>query len=279
MPSTVIIRVVAATLAVGGLWVGWTQQAPQPLEIVRVKDALHVIYGSGGNVGVLPTGEGVVLIDDKFDRNVAEILEKVKSITSEPVRYVFNTHHHGDHAGGNETLVKTATIVAHENARANMLRGSQAGAAPLTFSEQQTLHLGGHEIRALYYGRAHTNGDVVLHFRNLRTVHTGDMFVRGAPYIDYANGGSAVEWDDTLNEVLQLEFDTVIPGHGPVATREDLTQWKTDFDTFRGLVTDLVEDGKKPEEAAALLDVSDLEGWSIGALQMRAMPGLFQELR
>ena len=279
MNKSVWIRLAGAAALTGGFWVAYTQQQPQPLQIFPVKDNLHVIYGSGGNVAVLTTPEGVVLVDDKFDRNVPEILARVKEVTAQPVKYVFNTHHHGDHSGGNAQLGKAAQLISQENARDRMAASDEASAPSLSFSDQQTLHLGGAEVRAIHLGRSHTDGDAVIYFPQLRVIHTGDMFIRGAPFIDYASGGSALEWDDTLNEVLQLEFDTVIPGHGEVATREDLTQWKADFETFRSRVSQLIEQGKSEEEIKTSVKVSDLEGWSMEGLMARSLPGLIAELR
>jgi glyoxylase-like metal-dependent hydrolase (beta-lactamase superfamily II) len=279
MSRSIWIRFAGVAVFAGGVWVAYTQQQPQPLEIVPVKGNLHVIYGSGGNVAVLATPEGVVLVDDKFDRNVPEILARVKQVTDQPVKYVFNTHHHGDHSGGNAQLGKAAQLISQQNARDRMASNDQASAPSLSFSDQQTLYLGGSEVRAVYLGRSHTNGDAVVYFPQLGVVHTGDMFVRGAPFIDYSSGGSALEWDDTLNEVLQLEFDTVIPGHGEVATREDLTQWKADFETFRSRVSELVDQGKSEEEIKAGVNVSDLKGWSLDGLMARSLSGLIAELR
>lgn len=279
MSKSIWIRLAGVVVLVSGAWVAFTQQQPQPLEIVPVRGNLHVIYGSGGNVAVLTTPEGVVLVDDKFDRNVPEILARVKQVTDQPIKYVFNTHHHGDHSGGNAQLGKSAQLISQQNARDRMAASDQASAPSLSFSDQQTLYLGGSEVRALYRGSSHTNGDAVIYFPQLRVIHTGDMFVRGAPFIDYSSGGSALEWDDTLNEVLQLEFDTVIPGHGEVATREDLTQWKADFETFRSRVSELVDQGKSDEEIKAGVKVSDLKGWSMDGLMSRSLPGLIAELR
>ena len=281
MDSKTTLRIAFTLLLLGALWTAWTQQRPaQPLELEQVKGRLHVLKGSGGNVGVLVTEEGVVLVDDKFERNAPEILAKVQTLTDKPVRYVLNTHHHGDHSGGNAALqAQGVEVAAHENARANLVRNNQTGAPHLSFEEQLNLHLGGVEVRALYFGASHTNGDSVIFFPQLRAIHTGDMFVRGAPFVDYGNGGSALDWDETLNDVLQLEFDTVIPGHGPVGTRDDLIQWKDDFETYRQRIGDLSRAGKKPEDAQTELDLSDIAGWSVGGLQMRSMPGLFRELR
>lgn len=279
MSRSAWIRFAGVAVLAGGVWMAYSQQQPQPLEIVPVKDNLHVIYGSGGNVAVLATPEGVVLVDDKFDRNVPEILARVKQVTDQPVKYVFNTHHHGDHSGGNAQLGKAAQLISQQNARDRMAAGDQGSAPSLSFSDQQTLYLGGSEVRAVHLGRSHTNGDAVVYFPQLGVIHTGDMFVRGAPFIDYSSGGSALEWDDTLNEVLQLEFDTVIPGHGEVATREDLTQWKSDFETFRSRVSQLVDQGKSEEEIKASVKVSDLKGWSVEGLMARSLSGLIAELR
>ena len=280
MSKSIWIRLAGLVFLAGGSWVAFTQQQqPQPLQIVPVKDNLHVIYGSGGNVAVLTTPEGVVLVDDKFDRNVPEILARVKEVTAQPVKYIFNTHHHGDHSGGNAQLGKTAQLISQENARDRMAAADQGSAPSLSFSDQQTLHLGGAEVRAVHLGRSHTDGDAVIYFPQLGVIHTGDMFVRGAPFIDYSSGGSALEWDETLDEVLQLEFDTVIPGHGEVCTREDLTQWKADFETFRSRVSQLVRQGKSEEEIKASVEVSDLNGWNIEGLMARSLPGLIAELR
>ena len=255
------VRGVAMAAALSGLWIAHTQQpAPEPLELQHVKGPLHAIIGAGGNVSVLVTDEGVVLGDDKFERNVPDILAKVRSLTDKPLRYNLNTHHHGDHTGGNALLqAEGMEIIAHENARANLVRGQQKGAQPLTFSEQMSVHLGGQEVRMIYFGRGHTNGDVVLYYPQLRAIHTGDLFVTTAPFVDYPNGGSALEWDETLNAVLQLEFDTVIPGHGPVGTRADMVRWKEKFETYRERVSGSA--GRQdPEEAIAAVKIDDLPG-------------------
>jgi glyoxylase-like metal-dependent hydrolase (beta-lactamase superfamily II) len=273
-----ILRFGALGLALCGIWIAYTQQAPEPLEIERVADDLHVIIGSGGTVAVLVSDEGVAIVDDKFDRNVPEILAKVKSVTDQPIRFVLNTHHHGDHTGGNAQLGKTAAIIAHENARANVVKNSQPGAPHVTFQDETRLYVGGKEVRALHFGRAHTNGDAIIYFPQQRVIHTGDMFVRGAPFIDYANGGSAKEWDATIGKVLELDFDTIIPGHGAVSKRADLVQWRKDYATFRERVREVSRQGKSPEEAAKLIKTDDLQGWNLGGLQMRSLPDLLKEM-
>jgi len=277
----VSIRLAALAIAAGGVWIAYTQSPPpESLELQHVQGPLHAILGAGGNTSLIVTEEGVVLGDDKFDRNVPAILEKVRSLSDKPLRFVLNTHHHGDHTGGNAQLFgEGAELVAHENARAHMVRDGQPGPQAVTFSEQITLHVGGVEVRMIYFGRGHTNGDVVLYFPQLRAIHTGDLFVTSAPFIDYAHGGSAIEWDDTLNAVLQLEFDTVIPGHGPVTTRERMIQWKDDFETYRDRVGELSRAGKSKDEAIAEVKIDDLDGWTVDNRLKNGMEGLLREMR
>lgn len=257
-----------------------TQQPQQqpPLTIEKLADDLHVIVGSGGNVAVLTTDEGVILVDDKFDRNVPEILERVKSITSQPVKYIINTHHHGDHTGGNTTLIKSAEIVAHDNVYTNMVKGKQPGAPRITFSNKASVRLGGKEVRVHYFGRGHTNGDTFVVFPAHRVLHTGDLFNSGTPFIDYSNGGSGIEWSDTINRALNLDFDRVIPGHGPIMARKDLVSWNDTFGKVRQRLSELKRQGRSKEEAASQLKVEEL-GWKSGPLFARSIPGLYDELR
>ena len=284
MTKAAAIRFIAAFLTAGSLWLAWTQQRksgqPRPAELAidKIADDLYVIIGGGGNIGVLVTEEGVALVDDKFDRDVENILAKVKSVTDRPVRYVVNTHHHGDHSGGNAKLLAQAEIVMHKNARANVLKNSQPGASRLTYAKEASLYLGGKEIRVMHFGRAHTNGDSVIYFPHRKVIHTGDMFIRGAPFIDYANGGSALAWDRTISQVLQLDFDTVIPGHGPVGKRTDIAKWRADYELFRTRFRAIKRSGKSAEEIQAEISFEGMTGWNWSRLLLRSLPGLYEEL-
>lgn len=254
-----------------------TPQTPPQLTIERVKDDLFNIVGDGGNVGVLLTKDGVILIDDKFLRDSDEILNKVKSITSLPIRYILNTHHHGDHTGGNERFLAQAEIIAHQNARANIVAQNQPGAPRVTFSDETAVFLGGKEVRMKHFGRGHTNGDAIVYFPALKTIHTGDLFTRGAPFIDYKGGGSAVAWTKTLEAAMAWDFDTVIPGHGAVGTRADLQQHIKNIATMRERMSALVTKGVGRDQAAEQLKIDDF-GWSPSPLYKGAMPALYDEL-
>lgn len=259
----------------------WAQApAGPPLKIDKVKDGLYVISESGGNVAVRITSEGVILVDDKFERNFNELMVRMKSVTNQPVKYVINTHQHGDHTGGNVQFIKTADILAHRNARANMVRTKQMDTPPrITFGDETAVYLGGQEVQAHYYGRGHTNGDAVVYFPDLRVVHMGDLFTAGFPYIDYEGGGSLVDWIKTIDSAMALDFDTAIPGHGPVMTRADLEMYRNKIEIVRQRGRDLVRKGVTRDQFATQLKADDL-GWTLNpnALAYRSLPRLYDEL-
>jgi cyclase len=278
--NALMIRTGLAALAAGGLWLALTQQGQQqpPLTVEKLADDLHVIIGSGGNVAVLTTDEGVILVDDKFDRNVPEILEKVKSITSQPVKWIVNTHHHGDHTGGNTTLIKTAGIVGHDNVFVNMVKGKQPGPPQVTFNDKASVRLGGKEVRAQHFGRGHTNSDSVVLFPAHRVLHMGDLYNTSGPFIDYNGGGSGVEWTDSVDKALQLDFDRVIPGHGPIMKKADLAAWNENFKKMRSKVSEWKHSGKTVEQITNDFSLAEY-GWQKGAFWGRSVPGLVAELR
>ena len=161
------------------------------LNISEVKDGLHVIMGPGGNIGVRLTPEGVILIDNKFPQDFEEIQSLVAEVTDLPVRYVINTHHHGDHSGSNPGFLQFAEVIAHKNARENMLRGNQEGLPRIIYTDETAVSLGGIEVRVYHMGSGHTNGDSVVYFPDLNTIHGGDILHGIATIIDYGNGGSS----------------------------------------------------------------------------------------
>jgi glyoxylase-like metal-dependent hydrolase (beta-lactamase superfamily II) len=274
-----VTRVTLAVCAVAGLWIAWSQQQPRPqLTIEKVTNNLWVIMNNGGNVAVLPTSEGVVLVDDKFAQDAPDIVAKVKTVSDKPIKYVLNTHQHGDHTGGNDALMAAnAQVIITKQARANMVEGKQPGLPQITFTDQAQVFLGGKEVAARYVGRGHTNGDAVILFPSERVLHMGDLFVSsGAPFCDTSNGGSIKEWDATIRKALELDFDTVIPGHGAVVKRADLVKWADTLATIRGRVKTACAGGVS--DAASRIDLKDLGMPSLGMLE-RGLPGMCKELQ
>lgn len=276
---TLGIRLGAAALATTGLWMAYTQppQQPQPLTIAKVKGDLYNIVGSGGNVGVYVTSEGVILVDDKFTQNYDEIVAKVKSVTDKPIRYVLNTHHHGDHTGSNAKFLPNAEVISHKNARINIVEKKQPGAPRISFSDEQQIDLGGKTVVMRWFGRGHTNGDAVVYFPELKTIHTGDLFVTSGPFIDATSAGSGAEWTKTIDAVMAWDFDTVIPGHGDVSTRADLAKWNKNFGVFKERLGVIYRDGKTKEDAAKLVKVDDL-GFQAGGFFGRTIAALYDEM-
>jgi cyclase len=274
---------VVALLA--GAWLTYTQNQPAPpIGIQKLKDALYVIgvtRGVGaGNVAVRVTGEGVILVDDMFDRNHDEILEKLRTVTDQPIKYVLNTHQHDDHSGGNaKMLAINAEVISHRNARANMALLKMPGLAHVTFSDEMRVHLGGKEARAHYYGRGHTGGDAVMEFPAEKVIHTGDLFLTfpPQPFIDYAQGGSALEWTKTLDAVLKLDFDIAIPGHGPVSDRAGILKFRDAFQAMRDRIQGMLRSGASKDEISKVL-VGEYH-WAAGGLAIQQVDAMITELK
>ena len=290
MSRTLFTRISAGALfltlaVIAYTQLGYTQNpAPAKLTVNKVKDDLYEIVGDGGNVAVYITDEGVILIDDKFDQDHEGIVDGVKSVTNQPIKYIINTHYHADHSGGNTKFLPTAEIISTAMARTNILEHKQSNAPPgvsparITFTTETAIHLGGKEVRAIYMGRGHTNGDAVIYFPAIRTLHTGDLMAGASPLIDYNGGGSVVEWTKTLDNALKLDFDTVIPGHGDVTNKAGLLAYRNNVEKLRNRVSGLVHEGKSQDEIAKVME-SEYK-WAPGSLQQQwSVPGMIAELK
>jgi glyoxylase-like metal-dependent hydrolase (beta-lactamase superfamily II) len=262
MSRTLLVRLSASAIALGCAWIAYTQAPPAPQgkdgkqakqpnnTITKVTDDLYAIIGDGGNSSVYITNEGVILVDDKFEYDGQDIIDKVKSVTNQPIKYVLNTHLHGDHTGSNEKFLPIAEVIAHKNARDNMVKNKAPGVMRVVFTEETAIFLGGKEVRMRYFGRSHTNGDAVVYFPALKILASGDMGANNGPNVDFANGGSIKDWGKTLDEVLKLDFDTVIPGHGPVSKRQYLIDYRNVATQIPVTVTSMVREGKSKDDIA-----------------------------
>lgn len=282
MNQLIALRVAFASLALGSAWTAFTQQGnglqpPPPLALQKVADDLYNIEGGGGNVAVYLTDEGAIVIDDKFERHHEEIMGLIKKITDKPVRYLVNTHHHGDHSGGNaKMLAANVEVLMHRNARANMVEGKMPGIPRIAFADEAQLTLGGKEVRVRHFGRGHTGGDAVVFFPARRTIHTGDLMANATPLIDYRAGGSVAEFTKTLDAILQNDFDKVIPGHGAVQTKADLQKYRDNVAKMHASAREQIRMGKSKEEVGAYM-VANF-GWGPGQQRM-SLDGMMAELK
>jgi cyclase len=255
------------------------------LTLNQVKNDLYEIEGDGGNVAVYLTDDGVILVDDKFERDYEGIMAHVKSLTAKPVKYVLSTHYHADHSGGNAKFLPSAEVISTANARAAIVEHKQVNAPPgsvsparVVFTEEAEVFLGGKEVHARYCGRGHTNGDAVVYFPALRALHTGDLMAGTTPLIDYPGGGSLVEWTKTLDEAMKLDFDIVIPGHGPVTNKASLLAYRNNVEKLRMRASEMIRDGRSQEDVGKVM-IAEF-GWAPTGLQMQwSLPGMMKELK
>ena len=255
---------------------------PAKLDLIKLQDDLYVIHNEyvPGNTTALITNEGVILVDDKFEIDADNIVAMLKTVTNQPIKYVINTHFHGDHSGGNAKLQAAGTLaVASAQARARMVAAGQSGQPDVTIEPRGSIHLGGKSAEIYWFGRSHTDGDVVVLFPQNRALAAGDMFTvgEGTPQlIDYMGGGSAKEWTATVAKALELDFDTVVPGHGNVVKKADMQAFRTSTTRLTELVTQLVRQNKPRADIEAAMR-SEF-GWQDFHVQM-ALDGLINEMR
>lgn len=264
-PLLVLMTFTLAAPAVG--------QGFDDVEIVtqQLTDGVYMLVGRGGNIGVSVGDDGVFVIDDQFAPLTDKILAAIAAITSESVRFVFNTHWHGDHTGGNENMGRAgALIVAHDNVYERMNTeqvlerigrpastepASPAGALPVvTFTDEVTFHINGDVLHAFHVENAHTDGDAIVHFVGANVVHMGDTFFRDRfPFIDTATGGSIDGIIDAAGAALAImDAETqVIPGHGALSNREDLREYRDALRTMRNAVAAMMDRGMSLDQIQA----------------------------
>ncbi|MEO5890403.1 MAG: MBL fold metallo-hydrolase [Ferruginibacter sp.] len=231
------------------------------IKINKLTDKIFMLEGEGGNIGVLAGSDGIVLIDDQFAPLSEKIKAALKTISDKPVRFVVNSHFHGDHSGGNEKFGgEGAIIVAQENSRLRMTSdqfmttlNNQTKAAPydalpkVTFTESVTLHLNGETVQVFHVKNAHTDGDAIIYFKESNVFHAGDVFVRyGLPYIDQPHGGSLDGMIKGIDQLLTFVNDSsrIIPGHGLLAEKKDLLDYRNMLITIRGRILKSIKAGK-----------------------------------
>lgn len=284
MRPTDAMRPLLAVAALFAAGPAMSQLAPPDTTVraEKVGEALYVLFGSGGNMGLSVGPDATFLVDDQFAPMTPAIQQAVADLGAPPVRFVLNTHWHGDHTGGNENLGKAgAVIVAHDNVRVRMsvpqvmeffqrsVPASPPEALPvITFNDEAAFHLNGEEIRALHVAHAHTDGDVLVHFRRANVLHAGDTFFNGSyPFIDSDSGGSVAGLIACVDRILALADDAtkIIPGHGPVAGRADAQAYRAMLVATTGRIGELLQQGEEVEAIVAAKPTADYDArWAGG---------------
>lgn len=257
--------------AAGALMLGAntaSAQAPE-IKVEELRDGLYVIYGSGGNIGMSAGEEGVFLIDDQFAPLTEAILAAIKEVNDGEVHFLINTHHHGDHTGGNENFGKMGTvIVAHDNVRGRLVAaGDKPDAAipVITFNDQASIFINGIEARAIHFDNAHTDGDSVIYFEEQNLIHMGDIFFRARfPFIDVDSGGSINGTIHAVKTMIDMsnENTVIIPGHGEVGDKAALLDYYNMLTTIRDRVQALIDEGATLEAVLAAKPAEGHDDWT-----------------
>jgi len=274
---------VALTIALGAAATGLVAQGPAgggrggpkagaTVEKIRLlKPNLYMVTGGGANTLIRVTPEGLIVVDTKNpgDDNYNRLMEEIKSVSNLPVKYVLNTHHHPDHVGTNQKFIDAgAQVVALEALKTNMASDGRTkdipGRPTVTFAKDYDLKFGGAEVQAHSYGRGHTGDDTMVYFPDLKVVMVSDQITDATPIVDFANGGSAVEWTQILDGVLKLDFEMAIPGRGEPKTRADVEAYRTKFATLITRAKDAIKAGATKEQLAKQMKTDDL-GWMFNA--------------
>jgi cyclase len=251
------------------------------MKVTKVSGNVYMLAGAGGNIGASVGEDGIVIVDDQYAPMADKIKAALKGITDKPVRFVINTHYHGDHTGGNAIFQQSAPIIAQDNVRKRLQEAGTAGnlggvkletkpqpkeALPIiTFDHDVTVHLNGEDIRALHFPSGHTDGDSVIFFPKSNVVHMGDDFVTyGFPFIDLASGGSVEGMIAALEQIVpELPPDAkVIPGHGPVSNLDDVRRYLTMLKDTKAVVEKGIQQGKSFDQLKQENVLAPWQKWS-----------------
>ena len=288
------------------------------IKIVKVKENIYMFQGKGGNIGVFIGEDGVFMIDDQFAEATPEILTLVKNLSDKPVQFLINTHHHGDHTGGNKNMNDNGIVIySHDNVRKHLLEGviQKAGKKQnaaikeklaklemndkmdkekvrtevnknvmdishftnkdnifpmITFSDEITFFYNGEEIIVFHVQNAHTDGDVIVYFTKNNVIHTGDTFFNGRyPFIDFNSGGSLQGSIDAIDKILMIadEKTIIIPGHGKLASINDLRITRSMLTFFWKRITNFIVNKKTEDEVVNMKELTkeyDAKGFGDG---------------
>lgn len=251
-------------------------QAQAPAQSVKmVKPGLFMITGGGGNTAVRVTSDGLIVVDSKNDGQAIydALMGRIRTISAQPIRWLIDTHHHGDHTGNNTRFKAAgARIIAQANLpneldhftapQSNPTATTPPAKPDETFASTRTLTLGGKSVRLLHFTPAHTRADAIVYFPDLKVVAMGDEVVATAPFFDYPGGLSMTGWMSSLDQILKLDWDLAIPGHGDdPLTRAEVTAFRGKLKTILDRAKEQVRAGAPKDQLIAKLKTDDL--WTL----------------
>jgi glyoxylase-like metal-dependent hydrolase (beta-lactamase superfamily II) len=234
------------------------------VESVKLSDHVYMLVGAGGNIGVSVGDDGVFVIDDQYAPLTPKIVATIRTLTDKDLKFLVNTHHHGDHSGGNANMKKLgATIIAHDNVRRNLEKNdsenNKDGLPIITFNDKLSLHINGEKVSVFHVDHAHTDGDSMLYFTESNVLHTGDVYFNNMyPYIDLNSGGTINGYIEAVKQGINaINDDTkIIPGHGKVSNKAEYQTFLTMLETLKVAVLDEINKGKTEDEVAADISIT-----------------------
>jgi glyoxylase-like metal-dependent hydrolase (beta-lactamase superfamily II) len=236
------------------------------LECQKVSGNVYCLYGEGGNIGILSTDEGLLIVDSQFKSVADSVLKIVRTISTKEIKYLVNTHYHADHTGGNEIIGKNAEIIMHPDCKSiKQDLYKQAGINDIflnnvtIWKKGMVIELGEEIVRLLHFGNAHTSGDLIVVFDESKVIHTGDLFFNGwPPYIDVDDSSNTKNWIGTIEMLCEKYPDhKFIPGHGKVADVKSYLDFAKYLKILRAEVAKAIEEGKSREEAIECVKINE----------------------
>jgi glyoxylase-like metal-dependent hydrolase (beta-lactamase superfamily II) len=240
------------------------------IKATPVAGNIHMLEGSGGNIAVSTGPDGVLMVDDQFAPLAEKIAAAIEKLDQGPIKFVLNTHWHGDHTGGNAYFGKKASIIAHANVRKRLADKSDTPKEALpvvTFGDSASVHVNGEEIRLIHLGPGHTDGDCIIHFTKSGVFHMGDLFFNGRfPFVDLGSGGDVAGLLKIIETALEkIPADAkIIPGHGALASRADLEKYRDMLVDTTSLVKKAIADGKSVADVKAAGLPEKYKEWGTG---------------
>ena len=218
----------------------------------HVAGPIYLLTGRGGNIGVSVGADGILMVDDKFAPLAGNIRNALAALNQGELAFLINTHHHGDHTGGNAVFGAETPIIAHTNVRQRLADSPPDALPVITFDDRLSIHFNGEQIKAIHFPTGHTDGDIVVHFTGSGVIHLGDHFFRGRfPYVDLSSGGDVEGLTRNIEQIIEmLPADImIIPGHGALANLDDLRDYHRMLRETTRAVRQAIQSGKSLEEA------------------------------